>query len=106
MRCRSPELAVRVSQIDERRYNAVVLLDDDARCVRREEQFAERLRYYVDIARRSMQRRTWITDLRFKAGGRQLAGSVAGNTERDGWLVRTYLVGLDVTSKITAIVGG
>lgn len=63
------ELAARVSQIDVSDvHNAVVLLDDDAALLYvGEEQFAERLQYYVDIApalRRNVQDLDYV-DLRF-----------------------------------------
>ncbi len=64
-----PDLAARVSQIDvSDAHNAVVLLDDDAALLHLgEEQFAERLRYYVEIAPalRNTVREMDYVDLRF-----------------------------------------
>jgi cell division protein FtsQ len=64
-----PELAARVSQIDVADvHDAVVLLDDDAALLHLgEEQFAERLQYYVEIApalRRNVRDMDYV-DLRF-----------------------------------------
>ncbi len=63
------DLAARVSQIDVSDvHNAVVLLDDDAALLHLgEEQFAERLQYYVEIApalRNTVQELDYV-DLRF-----------------------------------------
>ncbi len=64
-----PDLASRVSQIDVSDvHNAVVLLDDDAALLHLgEEQFAERLQYYVEIAPalRNTVREMDYVDLRF-----------------------------------------
>ena len=66
-----PQIARRVSQIDVRdAHDAVVLLDDDPALLHLgEEQFAERLQYYVELApalRRSVQDIDYV-DLRFGA---------------------------------------
>jgi cell division septal protein FtsQ len=66
-----PQIARRVSQIDvSDAHDAVVLLDDDPALLHLgEEQFAERLQYYVELApalRRSVQDIDYV-DLRFGA---------------------------------------